>query len=93
MSQLMAVWIRCSLFKYDFDDRFLACFFGLLGTNGATKGLCTIPNPQTVLRDVYRYLKPGGELRMVEHVQSSDEATQWVQGKYTLLLGLLPVMS
>ncbi|WEG11279.1 class I SAM-dependent methyltransferase [Pullulanibacillus sp. KACC 23026] len=35
----------------------------------ATLVFCTIPHPESALKDIYRVLKPGGKLLLFEHVQ------------------------
>lgn len=38
----------------------------------ATLVLCTVNNPQQVLREIARILRPGGELLFIEHVRASS---------------------
>lgn len=45
-----------------------------MDTAVVTYALCTIPNPQSALREIRRILKPGGRLLFIEHGRS---ATPW----------------
>lgn len=39
--------------------------------------LCSVTSPKEVLSEIYRVLKPGGELRFFEHVQAEGKLTRW----------------
>lgn len=41
--------------------------------------LCTIPQPERVLKEVVGRLKSGGELRCVEHVRAQEKGARFVQ--------------
>ena len=41
--------------------------------------LCSIPDPQRALSEIYRVLKPGANLVVFEHVKSQDSITQAIQ--------------
>jgi ubiquinone/menaquinone biosynthesis C-methylase UbiE len=44
--------------------------------------LCTIPDPDRALAEARRVLKPGGELRVYEHVRSKDPAVAAKQDRW-----------
>ncbi len=41
--------------------------------------LCTIPNPEKALINIYNWLKPGGKLLLLEHIRSHSHCTAKVQ--------------
>lgn len=48
--------------------------------------LCSIPDLEGVIRELHRFLKPGGELIFWEHQQNEvDWITRAVQGRYSAL--------
>jgi ubiquinone/menaquinone biosynthesis C-methylase UbiE len=41
--------------------------------------LCSVRTPAAVLREIRRALRPGGQLRFLEHVRSPTRAMSWLQ--------------
>jgi ubiquinone/menaquinone biosynthesis C-methylase UbiE len=39
---------------------------------------CSVPKPRKGLKEIYRVLKPGGQLLMLEHVLSSNKLLAWL---------------
>lgn len=44
------------------------------------KVLCSVPDPERMTRDLYRLLKPGGQLLLSEHVRSKNLLSRLFQG-------------
>ena len=44
------------------------------------KVLCSVPEPQSMTRELYRLLKPGGQLLLSEHVRSKNMLSRLIQG-------------
>jgi ubiquinone/menaquinone biosynthesis C-methylase UbiE len=45
--------------------------------------LCTIPHPQQTIDRIYRWLKPGGRLVVLEHIRSHRRSTAFFQDLFT----------
>ena len=46
--------------------------------------LCSVPKPEALAKDLYRLLKPGGQMIVFEHVKSEDYVSHLVQCLYSL---------
>ena len=44
--------------------------------------LCSVPKPAALVKNLYRLLKPGGQMIIYEHVKSEDYLSQLVQSMY-----------
>jgi len=60
---------------------------GSVDTVVCVQVLCSIPDPQDMIKRIYGLLKPGGQLLLFEHVQSHDHTTQRLQDLWTNKLG------
>ena len=47
--------------------------------------LCSVPKPEALAKDLYKLLKPGGQMIVYEHVKSEDYVSRFVQCLYSLL--------
>lgn len=44
--------------------------------------LCSVPKPAEMTKELYRLLKPGGQMIVYEHVKSEDHLSHMVQRRY-----------
>jgi len=56
---------------------------GTMDTIVCVQVLCSIPNPQQVIAEMYKLLKPGGQIIVFEHVRSQDSVTSRLQSIWT----------
>jgi SAM-dependent methyltransferase len=56
---------------------------GSIDTIICVQVLCSIPNPKRVIAEMYKFLKPGGQLILFEHVRSHDFITHILQNIWT----------
>ena len=52
---------------------------GSIDTVISVQVLCSVPKPAALIKDLYRMLKPGGQMIVYEHVKSEDYLSQLVQ--------------
>lgn len=64
---------RAELKKYGIES-------GSIDTVLSIKVLCSVPEPERMTRDLYRLLKPGGQLILSEHVRSKNILSRLIQG-------------
>ncbi|KAI0835883.1 S-adenosyl-L-methionine-dependent methyltransferase [Hypoxylon sp. FL0890] len=57
---------------------------GSIDTIVSIQVLCSVAQPETVMKNFYRLLKPGGKLIFWEHTRSYDWATRIVQNLWTI---------
>jgi len=57
---------------------------GTMDTIVCVQVLCSIPNPQQVITEMYKFLKPGGQLVLFEHIRSEDRITRFLQNIWTV---------
>lgn len=50
--------------------------------------LCSVPEPAALVKDLYRLLKPEGQMIVYEHVKSEDYLSRWVQRMYSRPISL-----
>lgn len=53
-----------------------------IDTMTSVQVLCSVPKPAALVKDLYRLLKPGGQMIIYEHVKSEDYLSQLVQRMY-----------
>jgi SAM-dependent methyltransferase len=61
--------------KYGLEDESVDCVVSM-------QVLCSVRDLETVGKDLYRLLKPGGEIILWEHQKSRDRVTRILQSKY-----------
>ena len=57
-----------------------------LDTVTSMQVLCSVPKPEALAKDLYRLLKPGGQMVVFEHVKSEDYVSHFVQCLHSLIL-------
>ena len=56
---------------------------GSMDTVMSVQVLCSVPKPEALAKDLYRLLKPGGQMIVYEHVKSEDYVSHLVQCLYS----------
>lgn len=55
---------------------------GNVDTVTSVQVLCSVPKPAEMTKELYRLLKPGGQMIVHEHVRSEDYLTRLIQCLY-----------
>ena len=55
---------------------------GTVDTVMSAQVLCSVPKPAEMTKELYRFLKPGGQMIVYEHVKSEDKLSHMVQRRY-----------
>jgi SAM-dependent methyltransferase len=55
---------------------------GSVDTVLSVQVLCGVPRPAEVVRGLYGFLRPGGQMIVYEHVRSEDFVSRFVQGEF-----------
>ena len=91
--------IAAKVKKFDLQDKykFLACGIedseilrregiteGSMDTVLSIQGLCSVRDVKSVMREVWKLLRPGGSFVFWEHVRNEDTVTAIAQGTYWL---------
>jgi len=63
---------------------------GTFDTAVATFVLCSVASQQTVLHEIHRVLRPGGQLRFLEHVRA--DSAGWRRAQHMLDMTLWPAL-
>ena len=58
---------------------------GSIDTLLSVQVLCSVPDPDEMMRRLYALIRPGGKFIVYEHVKSKDPLSQWVQSEFTLV--------
>ena len=61
---------------------------GTIDTVTCFQVLCSVPKPAEMAQELYRLLKPGGQMIIYEHIKSEDYLTRLVQRMYFLPSGV-----
>ena len=59
---------------------------GSIDTVLSIQVLCSVPDPEVMLRRLYALMKPGAQFVLYEHVKSKDEVSVMVQSMFISLL-------
>jgi SAM-dependent methyltransferase len=62
---------------------------GSIDTVLSIQVLCSVPDPDAILRRLYDFLRPGGQLVVYEHVRSRDVVSAMVQSMFVTSLTVL----